>query len=53
MAYFCQVSVALFLISQSNDVKSLSVVGLGDMVIKIVGISYYFGINSGLETLVS
>ena len=53
MAYFFQVTVALFLISRTGDVKELSIVGLGDMVLKMFGISFYFGLNSSIETLVS
>lgn len=53
MAYFFQVTVALFLISRNGDVQQLSVVGLGDMVLKMFGISFYFGLNSSIETLVS
>jgi Na+-driven multidrug efflux pump len=53
MANFFQVTAALLLISQTGDVKSLSIVGLGDMFIKIFGVGTFFGLNSSVETLVS
>lgn len=53
MANFFQVTVAILLISYTGDVMQLSVVGLGDMVLKIFGISVFFGLNSSVETLVS
>ena len=53
LAYFAQITVALYLISKTGDVHMLSAVGLGDMILKTFGIAFFYGMNSGIETLVS
>ena len=41
------------MVSRSGDVRMLSAVGLGDMILKAFGIAFYYGLNSSIETLVS
>jgi MATE family multidrug resistance protein len=43
----------LVFIGQLNDPVLLSAVGIGNVVLNSIGTSFIFGLNSGLETLVS
>jgi len=43
----------LVFIGHLNDPVKLAAVGMGNMIINMCGIGAYYGLNSGMETLVS
>lgn len=53
--FFCmfQETVNLYFIGLLNDPRKLSGVGMGNMIINMTGTCMYYGLNSGLETLLS
>ena len=53
--FFCmfQETINLYFIGLLNDPRKLSGVGMGNMIINMTGTCMYYGLNSGLETLLS
>ena len=53
--FFClfQETVNLYFIGLLNDPRMLSGVGMGNMIIQMTGSPLFYGLNSGLETLLS
>ena len=53
--FFCmfQETINLYVIGLYNDPRKLSGVGMGNMIINMTGTCMYYGLNSGLETLLS
>ena len=43
----------LVFIGHLNDPIKIAAVGMGNMIINMIGIGPYYGLNSGMETLVS
>ena len=48
-----QETINLIFIGHLDDPVKLAAVGMGNMIINMFGIGIYFGLNSGVETLVS
>jgi len=48
-----QNTINLIFVGHLNDPKLLAAVGMGNMLISIIAIAPFLGLNSGLETLVS
>ena len=53
MIYFFEITITLYYISLSKDIKQLSAVGLGNMILTTFGVCVFYGLNGSVETLVS
>ena len=53
MVYLCQILVVLYYINLQGNHTLMSAVGLGNMIISTFGVSFFYGLNGSVETLVS